>query len=137
MLNQAAQLRSSASPRNTSATPFIPSTHYQMPAYRKQLNAHGLTQSMSRKGNCLDNAAMESFFGTLKSEFFYLNKFADIEELKTGLRGYIRYYNHQRIKLKLYIQPEPGALPNSGIELLASNRPTSGGQFNSWWTPSS
>lgn len=35
--------------------------HYQMPAYRKALNAHGLTQSMSRKGNCLDNAAMESF----------------------------------------------------------------------------
>lgn len=75
--------------------------HYQMPAYRKQLSAHGLTQSMSRKDNCLDNAAMESFFGTLKSEFFYLNKFIDIEELKEGLRRYIRYYNHQRIKLKL------------------------------------
>lgn len=43
---------------------------------------------------------MESFFGTLKSEFFYLNRFADIEELKTGLRRYI-HYNHQRIKLKL------------------------------------
>ena len=75
--------------------------HYQMPAYRKQLSDSGLTQSMSRKGNCLDNAAMESFFGTLKSEFFYLNKFADIEDLKAGLRRYIRYYNHQRIKLKL------------------------------------
>ncbi len=75
--------------------------HYQMPAYRKQLKDHGLTQSMSRKGNCLDNAAMESFFGTLKSEFFYLNKFADIEALKAGLRRYIRYYNHHRIKLKL------------------------------------
>ena len=75
--------------------------HYQMPAYRKQLSDHGLTQSMSRKGNCLDNAAMESFFGTLKSEFFYLNRFADVEELKAGLRRYIRYYNHQRIKLKL------------------------------------
>jgi putative transposase len=75
--------------------------HYQMPAYRKQLADNGLTQSMSRKGNCLDNAAMESFFGTLKSEFFYLNKFADIEELKVGLRQYIHYYNHQRIKLKL------------------------------------
>ena len=73
-----------------------------MPAYRKQLSDHGLTQSMSRKGNCLDNAAMESFFGTLKSEFFYLNRFADIEDLKAGLRRYIHYYyNHQRIKLKL------------------------------------
>lgn len=72
-----------------------------MPAYRKQLSDHGLKQSMSRKGNCLDNAAMESFFGTLKSEFFYLNRFADIEELKVGLRRYIHYYNHHRIKLKL------------------------------------
>ena len=75
--------------------------HYQMPAYRKQLADNGLTQSMSRKGNCLDNAAMESFFGTLKSELFYLKKFADIDGLKVGLRQYIHYYNHQRIKLKL------------------------------------
>ena len=44
---------------------------------------------------------MESFFGTLKSEFFYLKKFADIEDLKAGLRCYIHYYNYQRIKLKL------------------------------------
>ncbi len=74
---------------------------YQMSAYRKTLSEHGLTQSMSRKGNCLDNAAMESFFGTLKSEFFYLNKFANVDELHAGLRRYIHYYNHQRIKLKL------------------------------------
>lgn len=75
--------------------------HYQMKAYRKKLIDHGLTQSMSRRGNCLDNAAMESFFGTLKSEFFYLNKFADVDELQAGLHRYIRYYNHDRIKLKL------------------------------------
>lgn len=75
--------------------------HYQMPAYRRKLLDHGLIQSMSRKGNCLDNAAMESFFGTLKSEFFHLNKFTSIEQLQQGLRGYIHYYNHQRIKLKL------------------------------------
>lgn len=74
---------------------------YQMAAYRNKLTEHGLTQSMSRKGNCLDNAAMESFFGTLKSEFFYLNKFADVDALQAGLRRYIHYYNHQRIKLKL------------------------------------
>lgn len=74
---------------------------YQMPAYRRQLAEHGLTQSMSRKGNCLDNAAMESFFGTLKSEFFYLNQFDSIEHLQDGLRDYIHYYNHQRIKIKL------------------------------------
>jgi transposase InsO family protein len=74
---------------------------YQMPAYRRQLAARGLTQSMSRKGNCLDNAAIESFFGTLKSEFFYLNRFDTIEQLQVGIRQYIHYYNHQRIKLKL------------------------------------
>src|SRR5262249_50072850 len=74
---------------------------YQMPAYRQQLAVHGLTQSMSRKGNCLDNAAMESFFGTLKSEFFYLNRFATVEQLQRGLSQYIHYYNHQRIKTRL------------------------------------
>ena len=56
---------------------------------------------MSRRGNCLDNAAMESFFGTLKAEFFYLNQFRDLDDLRTGLQRYIRYYNHNRIKLKL------------------------------------
>ncbi|WP_043288344.1 IS3 family transposase, partial [Pseudomonas taiwanensis] len=58
-------------------------------------------QSMSRKGNCLDNAAMESFFGTLKSEFFYLKRFESVEQLKAGLEEYIHYYNHDRIRLKL------------------------------------
>lgn len=74
---------------------------YQMPAWRQALALHGITQSMSRKANCLDNAAMESFFGTLKSEFFRLNRFASIEQLQAGLRQYIHYYNHERIKLRL------------------------------------
>lgn len=85
-------------------TPLIHSDQgwqYQMAAYRQALITGGLKQSMSRKGNCLDNAAMESFFGTLKSEFFYLNRFADVAELRSGLRRYIHYYNHHRIKLKL------------------------------------
>ena len=74
---------------------------YQMASYRHILSKHGVQQSMSRKGNCLDNAAMESFFGTLKSEFFYLNRFDSVGELLAGLRRYIHYYNHDRIKLKL------------------------------------
>lgn len=74
---------------------------YQMPSYRRQLAARGVTQSMSRKGNCLDNAAMESFFGTLKSEYFYLNKFESVRELEIGLKEYIDYYNNYRIKTKL------------------------------------
>ncbi len=74
---------------------------YQMPLYRRMLADRGLTQSMSRKANCLDNAAIESFFGTLKSEFFYLNKFTSVQELQAGITKYIHYYNHDRIKLKL------------------------------------
>ena len=74
---------------------------YQMNAYQALLAQRALTQSMSRKGNCHDNATMESFFGTLKSEFFYLNRFESIEALQTGIKHYIHYYNHKRIKLKL------------------------------------
>jgi putative transposase len=74
---------------------------YRMPAWRRLLDEQAIRQSMSRKGNCLDNAAMESFFGTLKSEFFYLNKFDSVEQLQAGIRQYIHYYNHERIRLKL------------------------------------
>jgi putative transposase len=56
---------------------------------------------MSRKANCYDNAAMEGFFGILKAEFFRLNKFESIDALKAGIKQYIHYYNHERIKLKL------------------------------------
>ena len=44
---------------------------------------------------------MESFFGTLKSEFFCLTRFESIEQLRQGIHRYIHYYNHERIKLKL------------------------------------
>ncbi|SKB79480.1 IS3 family transposase, partial [Luteibacter sp. 22Crub2.1] len=74
---------------------------YRQPAYRRMLADRAVTQSMSRKGNCLDNAAMESFFGTLKAEYFHLNQFDSVEELKRGIDDYIHYYNHERIKLKL------------------------------------
>lgn len=73
-----------------------------MDKYQQRLNEQAITQSMSRRGNCLDNAAMESFFGTLKSEYFYPNKFSSLDELEVGLRGYIRYYNQDRIRLKLH-----------------------------------
>jgi putative transposase len=74
---------------------------YRMTAYRHMLKERGMVQSMSRKGNFHDNAAMESFFGVLKSEFFYLNKFTSIDQLQAGIADYIHYYNHDRIKLKL------------------------------------
>lgn len=56
---------------------------------------------MSRKGNCLDNAIIENFFGTLKSELFYLKKFNSIEQLKKEIKQYIYYYNNERIKSNL------------------------------------
>ena len=61
----------------------------------------GIQQSMSRKGNCLDNSVMENFFGLLKSELFYLEKFSSYDELKEALEKYIDYYNNKRIKSKL------------------------------------
>ena len=75
--------------------------HYQMSRYCKMLRDKGVVQSMSRKGNCLDNATMESFFGVLKSECFHLKKFTSIDELKTELDAYIRYYNKVRIRTAL------------------------------------
>ncbi|EGI89804.1 putative transposase insK for insertion sequence element IS150 domain protein [Shigella boydii 5216-82] len=65
------------------------------------LKEHGIKQSMSRKGNCLDNAVVECFFGTLKSECFYLDEFSNISELKDAVTEYIEYYNSRRISLKL------------------------------------
>ena len=74
---------------------------YRMPQYRRCLDSRAITQSMSRKGNCHDDASMESFFGTLKPEFFYPNTFSSLEELQIGIDEYIECYNQDRIKLKL------------------------------------
>ena len=65
------------------------------------LRAKGIRQSMSRKGNCLDNAVVENFFGLLKSELFYLQKFQSMEQFKQELVAYLAYYNTKRIKLGL------------------------------------
>ena len=75
--------------------------HYKMQPYRAMLAQHGVKQSMSRKGNCFDNAAIESFFGTLKAEYFHLAVPKSIDELEAGVQEYIHYYNHERIKLRL------------------------------------
>ena len=74
---------------------------YQMGFYQQAIKKQGITQSMSRKGNCLDNAVMENWFGIMKTEFFYRKRFETIESFKQGLHAYIRYYNHDRIKQKL------------------------------------
>ena len=74
---------------------------YQMKQYQYLLKEKGILQSMSRKGNCLDNAIIENFFGILKSEMFYTQKFKSIEELKKEIKEYINYYNNERIKSNL------------------------------------
>ncbi len=75
--------------------------HYQHLRYQKMLKDRGIIQSMSRKGNCLDNAMMENFFGLMKNELLYLREWDSIEQFKDELIKYIDYYNNDRIKLRL------------------------------------
>jgi len=75
--------------------------HYQMRSYQQALQQKGVQQSMSRRGNCLDNAVMENFFGHLKAEMYYRKQYRSVEELEKDIRAYIRYWNHKRIKLSL------------------------------------
>lgn len=75
--------------------------HYQMKQYRHALKGQGITQSMSRKGNCYDNAVIENFFCIMKSEFLYLSEFNSIAQFKQELKKYMDYYNNKRIKAKL------------------------------------
>ena len=60
---------------------------------------------MSRKGNCMDNGAMENFFGRLKVEMFYGEHFQTVDEFVNCLKEYIHYYNNERIVSKLKMSP--------------------------------
>ncbi|AQQ55088.1 transposase [Planococcus lenghuensis] len=75
--------------------------HYRIEPYRETLVANHITQSMSRKGTCLDNSVMENFFGIMKSEFLYKRTFATVEQFERELADYMEYYNCKRIKSKL------------------------------------
>ena len=76
---------------------------YQMKLYHEALEERGITQSMSRKGNCLDNSPMENFFGKMKNEMFYGHEyeFETLEQLQKAMEEYIDYYNNARIQVKL------------------------------------
>ena len=74
---------------------------YQMSGFRAICQQNGITQSMSRKGNCLDNGAMESFFGRLKTECYFGKRFETFAELEHQIHRYIHYYNNERIQVKL------------------------------------
>ena len=76
-------------------------SQYTSIAYTSLLKSLGITKSMSRKGNCLDNACIESFFGHLKSESIYLEQISTYEELKLLIDEYIYFYNNDRIQRKL------------------------------------
>lgn len=69
--------------------------HYTSFPYRNLLEKHGIVQSMSRKGNCLDNSPIESFFGHLKDEVDYKNC-KNVREVKVKIKKYVDYYNNKR-----------------------------------------
>ncbi|EET1434740.1 TPA: IS3 family transposase [Escherichia coli] len=75
--------------------------HYRIKSYQSALADKGLVQSMSRKGNCLDNAVMENFLGHLKEEMYYRRDYRSVEELENAVNEYITYWNQKRIKLSL------------------------------------
>ena len=78
---------------------------YTSKLYERLTSQYGITPSMSRKGNCFDNAAAENFFSHLKSELIYRVKLKDYEEAKKAIDDYIRYYNNERIQVKLKMAP--------------------------------
>lgn len=81
-------------------------SQYTTEYYSRFLNSNKMIQSMSRKGNCLDNAPVECFFSHLKSELMYINSFSSEQEMIEGVESYIRFYNHERIQQKLnYLSP--------------------------------
>ena len=69
--------------------------------FKRLLEAHGLTQSMSRVGKCIDNGPMEGFWGTLKCEKYYLHKYQTFQALKKDIDDYIYFYNFERLQAKL------------------------------------
>ena len=75
--------------------------HYQHSSWTKKLEKMNIKQSMSRKGNCLDNSPMENFFGILKQEMFYGEDFKSYDHLRNEIKKYIKWYNEDRIKTKL------------------------------------
>lgn len=80
---------------------------YQMRYYHKFLKDHGMIQSMSRKGNCLDNSPTENFFGRLKTEIYYDREysFKSLSDLRRTIKRYIVYYNQERIVTRLSTSP--------------------------------
>jgi Transposase and inactivated derivatives len=120
--SQTLQMLEKAFKERPAAKPLIHSDQgwqYQMQAYRSLLAEKGATQSMSRKATCLDNAPMESFFGRLKQEMFYGQRFKSINHFFEELTAYIDYYNNKRITAKLKgLSPAENALASSFLAVI-------------------
>ncbi|GED56552.1 hypothetical protein BFO01nite_06840 [Brevibacillus formosus] len=69
--------------------------------FKKLLDDNNIIQSMSRVGRCIDNGPMESFWGTLKCEKYYLHTYHTFEELERDIEAYIHFYNYERLQSKL------------------------------------
>ena len=80
-------------------------SQYTSQAYFDLTKEYGITPSMSRRGNCYDNAMAENFFSILKTECIYRHQASTFEEAKTLIDNYIYFYNHQRIQLKTGVAP--------------------------------
>ena len=103
-LEQITRMMKQAVARLEGAKPILHSDQgwqYQTRGYQNILRENGIQQTMPRKGNGLDNSAIESFFGRLKTECYYGKRFETFEQLEKTIHEYIHYYNHERIQGKL------------------------------------
>ena len=96
-LDQATKLLYSEHPLIHSDRGFQYTSH----GFKRRIDKAKMTQSMSRVGRCIDNGPMESFWGTLKSEKYYLHKYATFEDLSKAIHEYIHFYNHDRYQKRL------------------------------------
>lgn len=90
--------------KNPQAKPIFHSDRgfqYTSKIFKVKLTHQGMIQSMSRVGKCIDNGPMEAFWGTLKAEEYYLNKYYSMDELKSSIDKYIHFYNTQRLQANL------------------------------------
>ncbi|CAO3372720.1 Mobile element protein [Azospirillum argentinense] len=97
--------------------------------YRNALKSHGITPSMSRKGNCWDNAPMDSVFGSLISEFVHRRRYATREDAKWDLFAYIEgYYNRQRLHSAIgYVtRSRPSFRPHKPVSIVPGGSSTAG-----------
>lgn len=86
------------------STPMLHSDRgfqYTSLRFKELLDEAEIKQSMSRVGHCIDNGPMESFWGTLKCEKYYLHTYQSFEDLKKDIDDYIHFYNYERLQAKL------------------------------------